>query len=104
MLHFILLDILKENNEKTAKELTEILVKDYLYQFQAIKLPDLMTVRNKLNEYVDLGIIKTRKQGKNLYYALAPDTLNLISEETRNRRNVSHANTSRGCLSTGVFF
>lgn len=83
MLHFMLLDILKGHKGKTAKEITEILINDYLNHFEHCKLPDVMTVRNKLNEYVGLGIIKANKQGKTLGYELLPDLLSSISAEGR---------------------
>lgn len=67
-LHFLLLDILNDKKEYSVKELTNILNEEYMSFF------DEQTVRNKLKEYVKLGIITSRKSGKTDYFSLSPDT------------------------------
>ena len=75
MLHFCLLDMLKDG-PKTAAECTEVFCERYL-EDERFSVPDEGSVRNKLKEYEQLGILTSRKQGKKLYYCLAPSTVNL---------------------------
>jgi len=72
-LHFILFDIL--SSPEIALPLTEILSKidDYLAHFENPKTFDESTVRKKLKEYIELGIINTQKQGKRVMYKRAED-------------------------------
>ena len=67
-LHFLLTDILQDGQSRTLKELVDSLNAEYEQLF------DEQTVRNKLREYVDEGIIIAKKQGKTLYYSLSRDT------------------------------
>ena len=61
MLHFFLLNILKEGSY-TAQELTEKIGSTYHVIF------DTQTVRNKANEYVREGLLEASKQGKKIYF------------------------------------
>lgn len=66
-LHFLLTDILQDGQGRTLKELVDSLNADYGQLFEE------QTVRNKLKEYVDEGIIFAEKRGKTLYYTLSED-------------------------------
>jgi hypothetical protein len=66
-LHFLIIDILQDGQSRTLKEIVDALNTDYEMLF------DEQTVRNKLKEYVDEGIIISSKQGKTLYYSLTSD-------------------------------
>ena len=87
-LFFIIFDIL--NEPSVYFSLWEILDKIdeiYLSRFEKNKIFDSSTVRKKLNEYVSMGILKTKKQGKILYYSRVEnvscsntDMLHLFSE------------------------
>lgn len=66
-LHFLLTDILQDGQSRTLKELVDSLNAEYEQLF------DEQTVRNKLREYVDEGIIIAEKPGKTLYYSLSRD-------------------------------
>lgn len=66
-LHFLITDILHDGQSRTLKEIVDALNIDYGQLF------DEQTVRNKLREYVDEGIIISKKQGKTLYYSLSSD-------------------------------
>jgi len=66
-LHFLLTDILQDGQSRTLKELVDSLNTEYEQLF------DEQTVRNKLREYVDEGIIIAEKYGKTLYYSLSRD-------------------------------
>ncbi|MGN1137069.1 MAG: WYL domain-containing protein [Oscillospiraceae bacterium] len=60
-LHFIIMDIL-ENREMTASEITDKIVSEYGMVF------DLQTVRLKLKEYADEGLIIQNKIGKSVVF------------------------------------
>ncbi|WP_028521230.1 WYL domain-containing protein [Ruminococcus flavefaciens] len=66
-LHFLITDILADGSSLTLREITDILNTEYGQLF------DEQTVRNKLKEYTDEGIIVSEKQGKTLYYSLSQD-------------------------------
>lgn len=73
-LHFILLDILYSPEiSKSLNEITDIIDCDYLSGFNEPMLFDRSTVRKKLKEYTEIGIIKTQKQGKQILYSRAED-------------------------------
>lgn len=76
-LHFLLLDILSDSKSRTLKELVDTLNSDYSQLF------DEQTVRNKLKEYVDEGIINAEKRGKTLYYSLSEHTADSYLDEFR---------------------
>ena len=67
-LHFLLIDILQDGKSRTLRELTDTLNSGYEQLF------DDQTVRNKLKEYTDEGIILAEKQGKTMYYSLSATT------------------------------
>lgn len=73
-LHFILLDILHSSD--TVFTLPEILQRmdAYLCDFQEPMLLDESTVRKKLKEYIEEGIIVGEKKGRNVVYRRADGT------------------------------
>lgn len=87
-LHFILFDIL--HSPDILLSLPEILeqIDIYLSEFSEPMVFDESTVRKKLKEYTELGIITTEKQGKKALYSRAcdeelsdiTDILNFFSE------------------------
>lgn len=66
-LHFLITDYLQDGQSRTLKEIVDALNINYGQLF------DEQTVRNKLKEYVDEGIIMSNKQGKTLHYSLTSD-------------------------------
>lgn len=72
MLHFFLLSIL-EKQEQTAVSLTDKINE----QFQVLFEPQ--TVRNKLKEYNQLGILVSKKKGKAVVYQLSNDIFDNFS-------------------------
>lgn len=66
-LHFLITDILQDGKCRTLKEIVDSLNNDYAQLF------DEQTVRNKLKEYVEEGIVIAEKSGKTLYYSLSQD-------------------------------
>lgn len=68
-LHFILLDILHDPGiSLPLREITRRIDEEYLSRFPAPMLLDESTVRKKLKEYGELGLIKAEKRGRGLVY------------------------------------
>ncbi len=78
-LHFYILDILAEGEEKTVSELLDSISEDYLSAFESAEVIDESTLRKKLREYEKLGLIKSRKQGRTLIYSRSGDSVELAS-------------------------
>ncbi len=76
-LNFLILDILQDGIKLSANEIADIITDEYLVYFEEPVVLDLSTVRNKLSEYVDLGILQTEKDGKKLLYSLATINIDL---------------------------
>ncbi len=93
-LHFMVMDILAEKNcggEPVKKSLNQILDEInsvYLDGFSSDLMPEESTLRKKLKEYEELGLIKSEKDGKTMLYFRTPmtelagleDALNFFSE------------------------
>jgi DNA-binding transcriptional ArsR family regulator len=71
-LHFILLDILSDGKAYKQAELLYLI--DEKYNAETI---DESTLRKKLREYTELGLINVEKQGKTAYYSLCRDNIPL---------------------------
>ena len=71
-LHFCLLDLLADGVPRHAEEITDALAARYGILFE------LPTVRRKLKEYRELGILDGQKQGRALCYTLSPCTLDSL--------------------------
>lgn len=74
-LHFFLLDILKENSFMSLNEITDRILDDFAVSFEP------QTIRNKLKEYLNEGIIISEKQGRSVVYAKSPDSFRKIFGE-----------------------
>ena len=73
LLHFFLLDLLWENQEgMSAKTLCDCISMDYGVVF------DSQTVRLKLKEYEELGVLSSHKDGKSLLYCLLPSPAKIL--------------------------
>ena len=66
--HFIIMDILESAKESLSIHEITKQVDQYLSVFESPKVFDESTIRKKLREYVNEGIIETEKCGKTLYY------------------------------------
>ena len=69
ILHFCLLDILADG-PASVQECMDRIASEYLAPFEA-EFPDERTVRNKLKEYEQMGIVLSEKKKRGLVYALA---------------------------------
>ncbi|MBP3900236.1 MAG: WYL domain-containing protein [Blautia sp.] len=75
-LHFHILDILKVNEGVTIMEMMDELT-DRLSDFASDDMPDESTVRKKLKEYVELGLIGKEKRGRETVYVRKEDHIDL---------------------------
>jgi hypothetical protein len=87
-LHFILMDILADDSRKTLNQILDEINAEYLEDFSSDVMPEESTLRKKLREYVELGLIASEKDGKTMLYFRSPmtrldgleDALNFFSE------------------------
>ncbi len=73
-LHFLLLDILS-GNSYSLKDILRIMDMEYLTAFQNPISFDESTLRKKLKEYEELGIVVSEKSGKTVTYRLSEDEI-----------------------------
>lgn len=78
MLHFYLLDLLKEEGGYTIREVIRELEEHYLKDFARDPF-DESTIRKKLKEYEELGLVKKSCRGRETLYVKTRDTVNLES-------------------------
>lgn len=78
-LHFYILDILADGEYKSLKEIINIITDEYLSMFESAHELDESTIRKKLKEYEKLGLIKTERLGKELFFARNDDNIDLES-------------------------
>ena len=78
-LHFLLMDILLDGKARTIPEILHRIDTEYLPAFRNAEPFDESILRKKLKEYVDLGLIRAEKQGKQLYYRLSEANINLAT-------------------------
>lgn len=68
VLHFFILDILADGIARTKNEIVHKLEFDYYFEFEDAEIPNESTVRNKLKEYVGLGLLQAEKRGKEIFF------------------------------------
>ena len=73
-LHFMLMDILADWEMKTLNQFLDEINDIYLKDFSSESMPEESTLRKKLKEYVDLGLISSIKEGKVMRYGRKPMT------------------------------
>lgn len=76
-LHFIILDILRTQSSLSVIEIADIILDEYLNKFESPTILDVSTIRKKVIEYEKLGIVISRKDGKQRYYSLSEDTVDV---------------------------
>ena len=77
MLNFFMLDVLYSNSNLTVSELMDILNDEYLSAFNLPVSLDEATLRLKLKEYESLGVLCSKKDGKQLRYSRNIDAIQL---------------------------
>jgi len=70
-LHFCILDILTGQTAMSLKEIADAVNDDYLAFFEEDHSIDESTIRKKLKEYENEGLLESEKQGNKLYYRRA---------------------------------
>lgn len=75
MLHFYLLDLLQDQEPRSVGEITDEIQANYGQLF------DPQTVRKKLVEYAELGLVIAIREAKQVLYACAPSPEEEIPEE-----------------------
>lgn len=80
LLHFCLLDFMTEEEEFSIGEIVETLQSDYFDRMGNGLVLEERTVRNKLNSYVELGLLsQTTGKRKQKFYSLAKNDVKLGS-------------------------
>ena len=80
VLHFCILDILADGTAQGVSEISDR-VADYLSHTDTPFEVDESTVRKKLKEYTELGIIRSEKAGRSLLYRIADSNVDVPSWE-----------------------
>ena len=78
-LHFYLLDILADGALHSYKDILDAITREYLSHFSGDFALDESTVRKKLKEYQELGLLQAEKQGREVFYRRAEDGPSLAS-------------------------
>ena len=73
-LHFMLMDILADGEKKSLSQILDEINDVYLKDFSSDAVPEESTLRKKLKEYGDLGLISSAKDGKAMLYYRNPMT------------------------------
>lgn len=73
-LHFMLMDILFNGEKKTLNQILDEISSVYLKDFSSNAMPEESTLRKKLKEYEELGLICSEKIGKTMLYFRNPET------------------------------
>lgn len=76
-LHFIILDILLDGEFYTNQELLHIIDTEYLSDFEESMSFDESTLRKKLKEYEQIGLIKSVKEERRVKYGIVTDKIQL---------------------------
>ena len=77
-LHFYILDLLADGEALTLRQIADGIAV-YRAMFPDMEPADDSTVRNKLREYVSLGLLESEKHGRELIYRRAADEADLAS-------------------------
>ncbi|MBO4387473.1 MAG: WYL domain-containing protein [Treponema sp.] len=73
-LHFMLMDILADGEKKSLNQILDEINLVYLKDFSADAMPEESSLRKKLKEYAELGLVSSEKNGKSMLYFRNPMT------------------------------
>ena len=87
-LHFMVMDLLADGKKKSLNEILDEINSELLDEFTSDSVPEESTLRKKLKEYEELGLIGSEKNGKTMLYFRTPmteltgleDAINFFSE------------------------
>lgn len=68
-LHFYIMDLLADGSGKTSRQIMDCIGEQYLSRFDAPLPLDESTIRKKLKEYERLGLLRSEKQGREVFYS-----------------------------------
>ncbi len=68
-LHFYIMDLLADGSSLTAGEMMDRITDQYLSRFEKPFPMDESTLRKKLKEYEDLGLLHAEKKGREVHYS-----------------------------------
>ena len=71
--HFYIMDLLADGTELSIREIVDAITDKYLSFFETELVVDDSTVRKKLKKYESLGLLVSRKRGRELVYRRADD-------------------------------
>ena len=71
--HFYIMDLLADGAELSIREIVDAITDKYLSSFETALAVDESTVRKKLKEYESLGLLASRKRGRELVYRRTDD-------------------------------
>lgn len=71
--HFYIMDLLADGAEMSIREIVDTITDKYLLSFDTEFAVDESTVRKKLKEYESLGLLTSRKRGRELVYQRTDD-------------------------------
>ncbi len=72
-LHFYILDLLADGETLTVRQIADRLAEEYYAAFEGCEAPDESTVRKKLKEYEQLGLLERVKQGREVAFRRSAD-------------------------------
>ena len=72
--HFYMMDLLADGTELSIREIVDAITDQYLSFFETELVVDDSTVRKKLKEYESLGLLTSRKRGRELVYRRTDDS------------------------------
>lgn len=78
-LHFHILNALADKGEHSLRDIADRISGRWQAVPGAPDFPDDATIRNKLNEYVRLGILRSRREKRAMAYSLRPAKANLAA-------------------------
>lgn len=97
MLHFYVLDILKEKKDLTINELMDCICQ------RSQRIFEVQTVRNKCKEYVGNGILTVKKEDKKYLYSITENDINLNTENMYNALCYFQNESAFGFIGNTIF-
>ncbi len=79
LFHFYIMDMLDEGRELSIRGIADEILEKYLSRFDAADGPDESTIRKKLKEYEALGLLASRKRGRELVFRRVESAVGLDS-------------------------
>lgn len=68
VLHFYIMDLLADGAPLTIRQMQDAIADRYASRFAQMPLPEEATLRKKLKEYEKLGLLKSEKKGRELFF------------------------------------